>query len=92
MRKYQIENKDKIRKYFHDYYMKHKEYYREKNHNYYHDNNYKLYHREYYRKNKDRLHANKCKRLQLAGMQPIKDDMKRDISCLLDIFEEEFLD
>jgi hypothetical protein len=98
MRKWQIENKDKIRKYFHDYYMKNKEYYKEKNNNYYHDNNYKLYHREYYRKNKDRIHANKCKRLQpikdaekLKELDDIKNDMHRDISCLLDIFEDEML-
>ena len=92
MRKWQLENKDKLRKYFRDYYKKNKEYYKEKNNNYYHDNNYKLYHREYYRKNKDRIRENKCKRLQPMGMQQIKDDMKRNISCILDIFEQEFLD
>ena len=84
MRKWQLENKDKLRKYFHDYYMKNKEYYKEKNNNYYHDNNYKLYHREYYRKNKDRIYANKCKRLQPIGAEKLKNDMKRNISCTLE--------
>ena len=80
------------------YYDKNKEYYKEKHYNYYHDNNYKIYHREYYRRNKDRINANKYKRLQpikdaekLKELDDIKNDMKRDINCMLDIFEEEFL-
>ena len=97
-KEYYQKNKDRHLKYILEYFFKNKDKCQKQNKDYYHKNNYKLYHREYYRKNKDRINKNKNIRIEPhkdhkknKEIQDVKNDMKRKISCELDIFEDEML-
>ena len=83
-------HREQVAKASHEYYLNHKDYYREQGYNYYHNNNYKLYHREYYRRNKERINHLKRLRLQKINHTDIKQDMTRDIDFDLNIGEQQF--
>jgi hypothetical protein len=96
-RQWREEHREQVAKASHEYYLKHKEYYKKQGYNYYHDNNYKLYHREYYRRNKERINYLKKLRLQPSKdyeanqlKEAIKQDMTRDINFELNIGEQQF--